>query len=139
MLPKTSGYVKSHDGKTKWMYFLIEDDDIVKKHNAIWYKVSSDFRKEFGSEPICNKESLRTKIKSHGDEVTDFFEKEIPKVHSNHTCLAVTSSDSALKKDESYYFQVFLKEFKYIKKKPIRLTIDDLESSLDDCDDSHEE
>ena len=107
------------------MYFLI------KKHNAIWYKVSSDLRKEFGSEPVCNKESLRTKKKSHGDEVTDFCEKEIPRVDSNHTCLAVTSSDSALKKDESYYFQVFLKEFKYIKKKPIRLTIDDLESSLE--------
>ena len=27
MLPKTSTYVKSFDGQTKWMYFLIEDDD----------------------------------------------------------------------------------------------------------------
>ena len=24
MLPKTSAYVKSYDGQTKWMYFLIE-------------------------------------------------------------------------------------------------------------------
>ena len=28
MLPKTSAYVKSYDGQTKWMCFLIEDDDI---------------------------------------------------------------------------------------------------------------
>ena len=28
MLPKTSAYVKSYDGQTKWMYFLIEDDDL---------------------------------------------------------------------------------------------------------------
>ena len=27
MLPKTSADVKSYNGKTKWMYFLIEDDD----------------------------------------------------------------------------------------------------------------
>ena len=31
MLPKTSAYVKSYDGQTKWMYFLIEDDDLFKK------------------------------------------------------------------------------------------------------------
>ena len=30
MLPKTSAYVKSYDGQTKWMYFLIEDDDLLK-------------------------------------------------------------------------------------------------------------
>ena len=35
MLPKTSGYVKRYDGQTKWMYFLIEDDDLLKKCNAI--------------------------------------------------------------------------------------------------------
>ena len=26
MLPKTSAYVKSYDGQTKWIYFLTEDD-----------------------------------------------------------------------------------------------------------------
>ena len=29
MLPKTSAYVKSYDRKKKWMYFLIEDDDLL--------------------------------------------------------------------------------------------------------------
>ena len=32
MLPKTSDYIKSYDGQTKWMYFLIEDDDLLKKY-----------------------------------------------------------------------------------------------------------
>ena len=36
---------------------------------------------------------------------------------SNHTCLATISLDSAVKKDENYYPQVFLKECKYIEKK----------------------
>ena len=31
MLPKTSIYVKSYDGQTKWMYVLIEDDDLLEK------------------------------------------------------------------------------------------------------------
>ena len=46
---------------------------------------------------------MKTKIKSHGDEVTDFYDKKIPKVDSNHTCLAVFNLDSALKEDGSYY------------------------------------
>ena len=28
MLPKTTAYVKSYDGQTKWIYFLIEGDDL---------------------------------------------------------------------------------------------------------------
>ena len=42
---------------------------------------------------------MKTKIKSHGDEVENFYDKKIPKVDSNHTCLAVISLDFALKKD----------------------------------------
>ena len=33
MFPKTSTYVKSYDGQTTWMYFLIEDDDLLKEYN----------------------------------------------------------------------------------------------------------
>ena len=63
---------------------------------------------------------MKPKIKSHGDEVTDFYNRNIPKLDSNHTCLAVTNLDSALKKNDSYYPQVFLKECKYIEKKVVR-------------------
>ena len=85
------------------MYFLIEDDDLLEKYNSIRDKVSADIKKEFDSEPVYNKNFLKTKIKSYGDEVTDFYDKEIPKMNSNYTCLAVISLDSALKKDENYY------------------------------------
>ena len=64
-----------------------------------------------------NKEFFKNKIKSHGDEVTDFYDKAFPKMHSNHTCIAVISLDSALKKDENYYLQEF---YKYVGKKVIR-------------------
>ena len=35
MLPKTSAYIKIYDGQTKWMYFLIEDDESLKEYNTI--------------------------------------------------------------------------------------------------------
>ena len=35
ILPKTNAYVKCYDGQTKWMYFLIEDDDLLEKCNTI--------------------------------------------------------------------------------------------------------
>ena len=72
MLPKTSVYVKRYYGQTKWMYFLIEDDDLLEKYNTIWDKVSAHIKKEFDSKPVYNKNYLKTKIKSHGDKVTDF-------------------------------------------------------------------
>ena len=37
MLPKISAYVKSHDGE--WMYFLIEEDDLLK--NVILFGIKS--------------------------------------------------------------------------------------------------
>ena len=68
MLPKTNAYLKRYDGKTKW----IEDDDLLEKYYTIWDKVSADIKKEFDSKTVYNKNYLITKIKSNGDEVTDF-------------------------------------------------------------------
>ena len=95
MLPKTSSYVK-----TKWMYFLIADDHLLEKYNTTWDKFSASIRKEFDSESVYNKNFFKTKIKPHGDEVTDFYNKKIPEEDYNYTCLAVISLDSALKKDD---------------------------------------
>ena len=41
-------------------------------------------------------------MKFHGDEVTDFYEKEITKVDSSHFYLTVISLDSALREDANY-------------------------------------
>ena len=76
MLPKTNTYVKIYDKQTKWMYFFIEDVDLLEKYNTIWDKVSASIKKEFDSKPFYNKNFLKTKIKSHGDEVTDFYNKK---------------------------------------------------------------
>ena len=51
-----------------------------------------------------------------------------------HTCLAVINLDYALKKDENYYSQAFLKECKYIEKKVIRHINDNLSEFSDESD-----
>ena len=53
-----------YDGQTKWMYVLIENDDLIEKYNTIWDKVSADIKKEFDSKPDYNKKYLKTKIKN---------------------------------------------------------------------------
>ena len=82
---------------------------------------------------------FKTKIISHGDEITDLYDKKIPKLDSNHTCLAVISLDSALKKDHNYYPQVFLKECKYIEKKVVRHIHDSLSDFFNSSDESDKE
>ena len=76
MLPKTNVYVKSFNGQTKWMYFLIKDDDLLENYNTIWDKVSADIKKEFDSEPVYNKNYLKKKKKCHGDNVTNFYNEK---------------------------------------------------------------
>ena len=54
------------------MYFLIDDDGLLEKYNAIWFKVSADMKKKLDDEYVYSEELLKTKVKSHGGEVTDF-------------------------------------------------------------------
>ena len=44
--------------------FFIEDNELLQKYNTVWDKVSVDIKKEFDSEPVNNKNFLKTKIKS---------------------------------------------------------------------------
>ena len=50
-LPKASTYVKRYDSETNSMYFLFEDDDLLKRYNDIWNKASSSMKKELDCEP----------------------------------------------------------------------------------------
>ena len=76
MFPKTSAYVQSYVEQTKWMYFLIDDNEVLEKYSTIWDKISADIKKEFDSESVHNKEFLKAKIKPHGEEDTDFYLKK---------------------------------------------------------------
>ena len=55
ILLKTGSYVKRYDGGAfKWMYFLIDDEELLKKYNDIWNKVCNSMKKELDSESIYN-------------------------------------------------------------------------------------
>ena len=66
------------------MCFLTENDDLLEQYNTIWDNVSADIKKEFDSEPVSNKNFMKSKVKSHSDEVRDFYNKKILKVASNY-------------------------------------------------------
>ena len=87
-------------GLTKWMCFLIHDDDLLK---------SFDIKKEFYCKLVYNETALKTKIKSYGDEARYFYGKEIPTISSVCTCLAVINVNFAIKNDEDNYLEVYLK------------------------------
>ena len=45
IVPKRNIYVKSYDIETKGMYFLIKGNDLFKKCNDIWNKISNSLQK----------------------------------------------------------------------------------------------
>ena len=45
ILPKRCTNVKRYDGETKWIYFLIKDDECLKKYSDVWTKVSNSIKK----------------------------------------------------------------------------------------------
>ena len=45
MLPKTSAYIKSYVSETKWMHFLIEDDELFKKNMIFGMKLANRIKK----------------------------------------------------------------------------------------------
>ena len=61
-LPKICAYRNDFD-ETKYMYFLIKDDELFEKYNEIWEKVKNIATKEFDSEPVYNDIYLKARIK----------------------------------------------------------------------------
>ena len=70
---------KSKINKTKinGCFFLIADDDLLEKCNTIWDKVSADIKKEFDSEPVYNKNFLKTKINPMVMKLQNFMIKKL--------------------------------------------------------------
>ena len=56
--------VNKNDGQTRWMHFLIKDDDLLQKYNTILDKVSINMKLESDSERIYNKKFLKAEINS---------------------------------------------------------------------------
>ena len=57
------GYVKNFD-IAKTIFCLVQDENLSKKYNKIWEKISSIIKKGFDSEPEFNSKYFETKIKT---------------------------------------------------------------------------
>ena len=57
------------------MNSFIQDDELLEKYNGVWNKVSNSIKED--CKPIFNKKFLETKIRSYGDEATDFHIRKI--------------------------------------------------------------
>ena len=69
------------------MYSLIEDEEFLKTYDNFSNKGS---KKTLIANPSTKKKTvLKTKIKTHGNEVTHFHDKEMAKVGSTYSCLMV--------------------------------------------------
>ena len=76
--------------ETKYMSFLVKDDELLEIYNKIWEKIKNSFKEEFGSEPMYNEKYLKAKIKSYNRKIdTNFHNNEISNEGSQFTCLLV--------------------------------------------------
>ena len=46
-LPQMNGYVKYFDSSNKYMNLLVRNQELLKKHNEIWNKISNLLKKGF--------------------------------------------------------------------------------------------
>ena len=56
-----SAYRKDFD-ETKYMPFLIKEDEMLEKYNEIWETFSNTIKKGFDSESVYNEQYLKIKI-----------------------------------------------------------------------------
>ena len=71
---------KLDSDKTKYMSFLIKDDELLEKDNEIWEKVKNGIKEEFDSKPLYNEKCLKAKIKSYNGKInTNFPINKIPR------------------------------------------------------------
>ena len=61
--------------ESKYMSFLIKDDELLEKYNETWEKVSKSIKKEFDSEPVYKEKYIKTKIKNYRRNSTQIMTK----------------------------------------------------------------
>ena len=87
--------------------FVLKIMNYKKNIAVLRTKVSNSIKKELNWKPVYNKSFLKTKTRSYGHEATGFHDKEVPKVGSNYTCLAVILLDLFLKRMKIFIHKCF--------------------------------
>ena len=66
--PNMSAHRRDLD-ETKYLFFLIKNNELLEKYNKFWEIVKNSIKKEFYSEPIYNEKYLKAKIKSYNGKI----------------------------------------------------------------------
>ena len=66
--PNMSAYRRDLD-ETKYLFFLIKNNELLEKYNKFWEIVKNSIKKEFYSEPIYKEKYLKAKIKSYNGKI----------------------------------------------------------------------
>ena len=138
-LPQMIGYLKEFDD-CMTVSLRVDDSKLFKKYCKIWKTIKGLLGIEFNSEPVYGDTDsyIKTKVKMYDNRInTNFQGKEVPKEDSSYKCLSLLMLDSVVKVGKKYYPQVFLEEYKYIKRKNKMFNYinDDLEMTSSDEDD----
>ena len=72
ILPKMRAY-RRHFKETKYMSFLIKDDEFLGKYNKIRRKISNSLKRGFDREPVHIEKYLKDKIKSYEGKINTNF------------------------------------------------------------------
>ena len=114
------------------MSFKVSDNNLLKKYNKIWEKISNLMNIEFDRDPVYgdNDNYIKTKIKMYEDIVkTNFQGKKVPKENASYKCLSlIMLLDSVIRVNKKYYV--------IRKNKMENLINDDLDLSSSDESDS---
>ena len=109
--------------ETKYMYFFIKNEKLLKKYHETWNKDSNSIIKRFDSEPVYNEKYLKTKIKSYERKInTNLHGHKISKEGFQCICITIILIGSVFRTNKNCYPQVFLEECKYIFKEKVMPT-----------------
>ena len=51
-----------------FIFKKVKDDELLKKYNNIWNRLSNIMKKEHDCKPFCNKKIQKTKVIFYGDQ-----------------------------------------------------------------------
>ena len=81
------GYVKHFNNNNdinKTMSFSATNDRLLKQYTQILEKVSNLMGIEFDSEPVYGDKYIKSKIRSFGDDITTYFQKNEVQEKTHH-------------------------------------------------------
>ena len=118
ILAQMSGYIKYFQNGGKNMSFMIENDDVLVKHNEIWNKIKKTLNTKFYCMPVYDEKYIKAKEREFNGVIKiNFLSSEVLKEGVHYTCIACKTIYSVMRMEKNNYPQVYSEECKYKIKK----------------------